>query len=158
VEYGFYQLFYSREVLIMSAKTACKLPDSLNRIKLWTIGRQEQQLQSMPIFSKPRSQQFCVVPASIVYNNNYLAAFTMSSEKTFQKLLKRVCIKRLSTFGNKGTISNANRPQYPDMLSGRSMQRDRILNVRMYPHGTPRTVLLEMTFILKPKVNVIFFC
>jgi hypothetical protein len=44
------------------------------------------------------------------------------------------------------------------MLSGRSMQRDRILNVRMYPHGTPRTVLLEMTFILKPKVNVIFFC
>lgn len=158
VEYGLYQLFYNREVLIMCTKTACKLPDSLNRIKLWTVRRQEQQLQSMPIFSKPRSQQFCVMPASIVHNNNHLAALTMSSEKTFQEPLKRICIKRLSTFGDKGAISNANRPQYPDMLSGRSMQRDRILNVRRYPHDTPRTVLLKMTFILKPQVNVISFC
>jgi hypothetical protein len=113
VEYGLYQLFYNREVLIMCTKTACELPNSLNRIKLWTVRRQEQQLQSMPTFSKPKNQQFCVMPASIVYNNNHLAALTVSSEKTFQEPLKRICIERLSTFGDKGAISNANRPNIP---------------------------------------------
>ena len=66
-----------------------------------------------------------MMPASIVYNNNHLAALTMSSEKTFREPLKRICIERLSAFGDKGAISNANRPQYPNMLSGRSMQRDK---------------------------------
>lgn len=99
-----------------------------------------------------------MMPPSIVYNNNHLTAFAMSPEKKLQERLKCIGIKRLSTLCDKGAVSNANCPQYPDMLSGWGMKCDRVFNVRRYPHCTPRTVLLEMTFVFKPEVNVISFC
>ena len=71
-----------------------------------------------------------MMPPSIVYNNNHLTAFAMSPEKKLQERLKCIGIKRLSTLCDKGAVSNANCPQYPDMLS--------VSRSRGIPHSGPK--------------------
>lgn len=141
----------------MCAKAASKLPYPFDGVEFWTIRRQEQQLQDTPMFSKPRGQEFCVMPAGIVCDNNHLAAFTMSAEKALQESQECSSVECLGPLGNQGSISNTHRPQYTDLFSGGRMQHYGIFHLRGNPHSTPRPVLLKVAFVLKPQINVISF-
>src|SRR5450755_531752 len=51
-------------------------------------------------------------------------------------------------------------PKAGHRLSSRRMPQDRVLDFRRYPHAAARTVLLEVTFIQTPQldVGVFFYC
>lgn len=97
------------------------------------------------------------MPASIVCNNNHLAAFTTSAKKALQESQECSGIECLGPLNNQCSIGNTHCPQYADLLSGGGMQHYGIFQLRGNPHGTPRAVLLKVAFVLKPQINVISF-
>jgi hypothetical protein len=93
--------------------------------------------------------------SGIIENNHHLFLSGTMMDQVFQKLAKGFSVELFPLLGQQASIPQMNCPVYPYLLMRRSLPENRIFNLMRNPHHISRSVLLEMTLIQTPKVEVI---
>ena len=107
------------------------------------------------MFPQPRLKLACVMPSCVIQNHDHLSTPAMVSQEVLQEAKKTLRAELIGLSGHQTAVSHANGSEYGNTLASRCMENDRIHILWRYPHGTSRTVLLEMAFVLKPQITVI---
>jgi hypothetical protein len=77
------------------------------------------------------------------------------TREVLQEAKKTLRAELIGLSGHQTAVGHANGSEYGNTLASRRMENDRVHILWRYPHGTSRTMLLEMTFVLKPQITVI---
>ena len=139
----------------MGAESARQLPHPFNGVQFRAVGRQKVQSEMVAMFPQPRLQKFGTMPAGIIQNDNHLAALTATAHKLLQERKECLRIELLGATGGQTSVCRTNCAKHSNVFPCRCMQNHRIYILWRYPHGTARTVLLEMAFIFEPQLNVV---
>ena len=127
-------------------------------IQFRTIWWQEEKRDSLPVFMKPRFEKQSMVISRIIQNNNKSFLFTATFYNHLNELFESLGIKNrghvIYQF-SRGYIYSAKERH---VFLCRSVQHNRILFFRRYPHCTARTMLLEVAFIQAPDFIHRIFC
>ena len=110
------------------------------------------------MFLDPRMKNCRVMEACIIQDQNDLSARSGVTKKNSQKDLRSFGVKGCHGERHEAAIGRTNSPEDGHGLSGRRMIEHEIGGLGGNPHDTPRAVLLKMTFIGKPQVDVLSFC
>lgn len=141
----------------MRTQTTGQLPYSLDRIQLRAIRRQKIQSDYVTILVQPWSQCPSVVPACIVHHHHNFSISSSSAQKSRKKTLETLRFEPLSRHRQQASICRAHCSEDSHLFPCWCMKNNRISIFGRYPHRTTRTVLLEMTFILEPQINLLVF-
>jgi len=139
----------------MDAEFTSQLPDPLNRIELRAVRRQEIQPQFPPVIPQPRLQGSGMMIPGVIQNDYHLFLGWTMAKKVFQELTKSLPIEFVPLLCYQSTIPHTDGSKHPDLFVCRSVPEDRIFDIERDPHHIARSVLLEMTLIQTPKVEVI---
>jgi hypothetical protein len=77
------------------------------------------------------------------------------AQELLQEAKKSLRAEPIGLSGHQPSIGHANGSEYGNIPPSRCMENDRIDILWRYPHGTSRTVLVEVAFVLKPQITVI---
>jgi hypothetical protein len=109
------------------------------------------------VLLEPWSQQTGVMISGIVQDDYQFAAPTPPGDQRFEKVKKALGTKFLGALAAEASVGGANGPEYGNTFASGSMQDDRVDLLRRHPHHATRAMLLEMTFVLKPEVQIVSF-
>jgi len=139
----------------MDAEFTSQLPDPLNRIELRTIRRQEIQPQFPPVIPQPGLQGSGMMISGIIQNDHHLLVRGTMAKEVLQEFTKSLSAEFVPLLCYQSVIPQTDGSKHPDLFVGWSMPEDRIFNLDRNPHHISRSVLLKMTLIQTPKVQVI---
>jgi hypothetical protein len=133
---------------------ASQFPDSLNRIELRTIGRQEIKAQTFPMIPQPGLQRSSMMISGIVENNHHFLLREAVAKEMGQKYLKRLTVKIFPLLGYQFPVLQTDSPKHPNGLVRRCVPENGIFHLGRNPHDIPRAMLLEMALIQTPKIKI----
>jgi hypothetical protein len=107
------------------------------------------------MFLEPRLKLACVMPSCVIQNHDHLPTPAVVSQEVLQEAKETLRAERISLSCHQASVGHAYGSEYGNTLASRCMENDGIHILSWYPHGTSRTVLLEMAFVLKPQIPVI---
>jgi hypothetical protein len=90
----------------------------------------------------------------IVEHHDHAAAARSINQQLREKTLESRGVEDLGRSTDELPGAQVDGPKAGNGFAGRRMQEDGILVLRRYPHATARTVLLEVTFVQAPQINV----
>ena len=153
--HGFDQLLQGWEVSIVRAQSPRQFPDALDRIELRTVSRQKIQLHPAAARLEPIAKITRVVIRRVIQNQLHPPTGATMRQELLQKISEADPIECLLHPRHQFPIGDTHRAQEAHVLAGRSVQEDGVGFFRGNPHGTAGAVLLKVTFIKTPKVNII---
>jgi hypothetical protein len=142
----------------MRTKSSCQFPYPLYRVEFWTVRWQKIQAEKFPELSQKRIKCSCMMPTSIIQNQDDLLVSSFSMHKDLNESPEIFCVEFLYLKCRQPTIGRPDCTEKSNTLSSRCMQYHRVLFLWRYPHRTPRTMLLKVTFILKPQIHIRTTC
>jgi len=98
-----------------------------------------------------------VIPC-IVQNHHHALALCASAQQEAQKLLKGLGIKDLAQAVGEFACGQAHRTKASHGLARGGMQEYGVFDLGSHPHPSACAMLLEMTFIQAPQLNVLESC
>jgi hypothetical protein len=110
------------------------------------------------MFLEPGLELACMMPSCVIQNHDHLPTPAVVTQEVLQEAKETLRAECIGLSCHQASIGHANGSEYGNTLASRCMENDGIGLLWRYPHGTPRTVLLEMAFVLKPKIPVIPSC
>ena len=137
------------------AQAASPFPDTRDRIELRTVGRQEIQLHPTMTCLKPGTEIPRMVIRGVVQDQLQTSTGAVMLQELLQKPSKTDPIECLFHPRHQFAISNTHSPEQAHVLAGRSMQEDGVGFFRRNPHGAAGTMLLKVTFVQTPEIDVI---
>jgi len=90
----------------------------------------------------------------IIEYENHAPSGGLLAQQSFEESPESRGVEDRTHHAYKLTGTQVNGTETGDRLAGRRMLQDGILDFRRYPHAAARTVLLEVTFIQAPQVDV----
>ncbi len=138
----------------MSTKSSRQFPNPLYWIEFWAVRWQEIQPKKLPELCQKGIERSSMMPASIIQNQNNLPISSLSIHDHLDESPKVFGIEFLYLERHKATINRPDCAEKGNTFSCRCMQHYWILFFWRYPHRTAGTMLLKMTFILKPQVHI----
>ena len=104
---------------------------------------------------QPRLKLACVMPPCVIQNQDHLPTSVVMGQELLQETKKSLGRESIGLSGYQPSIGYTDGSEYCDTVPSRCMENDRIHILWRHPHGTSRTVLMEMTFILKPEITIL---
>lgn len=138
----------------MSAKAACQFPYSFNSVQLRAVGGKEVKAQESSIFVQPRLEDAGMVIARVVEDHHHFPPPPIMSYHLLKEGLEALSVELFFAADDQTPVSFAHRAEHCHAFPSRGMKEDGVHNFRWYPHGASGTMLLEMTFVLKPHLKV----
>jgi hypothetical protein len=148
------QILFEREVTVVSAQSSGKLPHPLYDVEFRAIGWKKKELQVPLVFSQPGLYELGVVPAGIVQDHYHFPQRWTVAKQTPEEPKEGLGIEGSLLLGEEVPVTNAHRPQEAHILPRRGMHHNGVSILMRDPHGATTSVLLEMTFVLKPQIDV----
>lgn len=146
----------SREVLFMQAAAPHQFPNSLDRVELRAVGRQEVQTKVIHDFSPPGRVHVGMMITRIVDDDDYLASrLTTDALEFAQEIPASPRIEH--AFGPRHhhfAVLEADRAEEADAFAGGGMKANWILHLGCNPQTATRAVLLEVHLIHRPQINL----
>lgn len=119
----------------MSTKSPCQFPDSLHRVQLGAIGRQEVESNAVTVLFQPWRKRFRMMPPGIVDDDNHESVPAPMTKELLKEQEKRGSIEFLIQSSDKTSVGVTDSPENADALSSRCMKYDRIGILWRNPHG-----------------------
>lgn len=150
-----YQHFDQRgEVAVVSSQAPSQLPHPLDRSQLRAVGRQEQQAQLSSVAMQEVGQKPCVMISSIVEHDTHAASGCLLAQQAPEESPEGGRVEEGAHHSYELSGVQTDGPKTGHGFSGGRMPQDRVLDFWRYPHSTAGTVLLEVTFIQTPQLDV----
>ena len=92
--------------------------------------------------------------ASIVKYQDHASSDRLLTQQPLEKAQECCGVEDRAHHSNELTTPQVDRAETSHGLASRGMLQDRVLDFRRYPHPTTRAVLLEVTFIQAPQIDV----
>ena len=92
--------------------------------------------------------------ASVVEHEDDAAASRSIPQQVREEALERCGIEHLADPAHELTCAQIDRAKAGDGFAGGSMQQNRVFILRGHPQATARAVLLKVTFVQAPQLNV----
>ena len=137
----------------MSAKSPDQFPHPFYRIEIGAVGWQEIKANAIMMFIQPWFESLCMMPTSIVENNNHEMILASMTKKLLEKHEKGGSIEFFIQVSNQASVKVTDSSKNTDALARWGVKHDWIDVFRWYPHGASGAVLLKMAFIFIPEVN-----
>jgi len=154
--HNFDEVLEFREVLIVKALSACKLPHAFDRVEFGTVGRQKIELEIGRMHFPPGSVKACMVVFGVVDNHNDTP---IGSAGTVFQMLEEIPIGfsiELSTFAltNQFAIPETDGTKITNALASRMMANYWVADFGRYPHPTAGTKLLKVDLVACPEIDL----
>src|SRR5262249_39637757 len=114
----------------------------------------KQQFQVCSMLAQERGQDHSMMVASVVEHKDDAAASRSIAQQLREEALERCGIEHLADPAHELTCAQIDRAKAGDGFAGGSMQQNRVFIIRWHPHATARAVLLKVTFVQAPQLNV----
>ena len=152
---GFDDGFEEAEVAIVETESAREFPDSLDRIEFRTVGREEVECEDCRVLLPPGQVQPGVMVFGVVADRDNSATLNRARfPQEFQECPEAFAVEP-SRFPNPEElpVSEPHGAEVSYAVPGRVVIQDGIPGFRRYPHTAAGTVLLEMDFVQRPKID-----
>ena len=156
---GFCNEFKFREVAVMKAQAANQFPNPLDRVKVWAIGWEKEQLEIGLLGLTPLSVHTRMVESGIIHDDHNAPSRTTGnpSELVIERP-GRLGIKLLGLLNrHEFAVTKAHRAEIADRFTRRMVEQNRILDLGWNPHEATGAMLLEVHFIDSPQINTRIF-
>jgi len=130
------KFFQGREIPVVRAQSTGQSPDPFDRVELRAVRRQKIQAYYVAMFGQPGREQFCMMPSSIVQNNDHAAVFATMTHQLSQKRAEAQRVEGFFLADYQAARFGTDGPENSDLLSSRRMQQHGIDILGRNPHGT----------------------
>ena len=144
-----------REVSIVQASAACKLPDAFDGVQLRAVGREVIEREASCVLLPPIPVQTGMMVFRVVGNNHDAAPASGTGGLQVPEELpagEGVELIRFTSI-EKLAVAQADGSVIAHALAGGRVKQHRVPGFGRDPHLTARTVLLKMHFVHGPKIN-----
>jgi hypothetical protein len=155
IEHGRDQFLEFRKITIVRAEPPRQLPNALDGIEIGTVRRKEVELESMAMIVKPGMKNSSMTEARIIHDQDHPPVRPGMTQKQPQNGLECFGVEGRDRESNEAAVGRTDSPENGRRLLGWGVKKHMIGIFRGNPHDTPRPVLLKMTFIGKPQINVL---
>src|SRR3954462_15835509 len=140
----------------MKAKPPRQLPHPLNRVELWTVGREKVKAQDPGVLLSPLFVENGMMVLGIVGNHNRgTVASPYNLLQGAHELQEGTGVEALDFAAKREfTIPQTHSAKIPYAATRRIVWQHGIGHFRRNPHTTARSVLLELHFVESPKIHV----
>ena len=138
----------------MGTETSRHFPHAFDGIEIGAIRRKEIEFNSLTKVMKPGLQNGGMVMTGVIDDQDHFSIRTSVSKNDSQECLESLRVERFPATGDQAPVGRANGAEDGHRFPSRSMVENRIDAFRRNPHHTPGPMLLKMTFIGEPQVNV----
>lgn len=150
-----HQFLQFSKISIVCAETPRQLPNPFDRVEIGTVGWKEIELQTKTMLEKPLVENHRMMMAGVIYNHDHFSIRASMANEGPQESLECLAVERLGRPGDQAPIGWADSPEHRHRLAGWGVIKDRIGVFRGNPHDAAGPMLLKMTFIGKPQINVL---
>ena len=139
----------------MQTAASVELPDPFDRVRLWTVRRQEPQGDAFGVGRPPGSVQPGVVVRGIVQNQHHSPpSRSIGPAELAEEIKEGLGSESLRLAQVKRPpVSQAHGAKVAVAPPCGVVQQNRIAVLRRHPHATARAILLEVHLIQRPKVS-----
>lgn len=139
----------------MQTKPPGQFPKSLNGIQIGAVGRKKIQGKVSPVLLPPVFMKIGMMISGIVRNDQDApSGFGTDLPKIAHEGIESHSIEStLLSLKGEFAVAQSNGAEVADALARGMMKENRILFLRWNPHAATRSMLLEMNFVSRPKVN-----
>ena len=95
-----------------------------------------------------------MMPTAIIQDQDHFPTVAAITQELAQEGLKGFGVEARSLGGDQDSLLCADRAEHAHVLAGGSMKQDGVDLFGRDPHPAASPVLLEMTLVLEPKVNL----
>ena len=155
LEHGRCQIFQFRKITIMRTESPRQLPNALNGIEVGAVRRKEVELKSRTMIVKPGLKNSGMMESRIIHDQDHPTVRPGVTQKQPQKSQECFSVEGRDRESDEAAVGRTDGPENGHRLPGGGMKKHRIGVFRGNPHDTPRPVLLKVTFIGKPQINVL---
>ena len=147
------QIGEQRKVLVVRTELAGQLPDTLDRIQVRTVGREESTGEPLPVRGEKRLEQRGVMVPGIVQHENEPVVGAAMPEELAQEGAKRHRVELRRELGHELASPEMDGPEQGHGLPRRRVEQHGIRLLGRHPHDAAGAVLLEMAFVEAPEVT-----
>ena len=142
----------------MRGQAPSEFPDPFDRGQLRAVRWQEEQAQLAPVLVQQRSERARMVVGGVVEHQDHAPAWSTMAQQAAQKGLERLAVEDGGEPRHQATRVQVHCAKARHGLPCRRVHDHRIAALRRNPHAAPRSVLLEVTFVYAPQINVAALC
>ena len=110
------------KVSVVSAHCSCEFPDTLYRVELRAVWRQEIEPDETLVFLQPRREKSCMMIACIIEYDHCEYAIALMSENLLQERQKRSSVERIGQTSCQVAVSVSDSSKDSNALSRGSMK------------------------------------
>ena len=131
-----------------------RVPDPLDRGELGAVGRHEQQSQVLGMPAQEGSQQHRLMVSGIAEHHDDATPALPVAQQAFEEAPERLGVEHRSTVAIQPPAKQIDRAEAGNEFALRLMQQDGVFVFRRHLHAVTRPLLLEMTFVQAPSLQV----
>lgn len=106
------------------------------------------------MFVQPRPEDASMVIARVVEDHHHFPPPPIMSYHLLKEGLEALSVEFVFAAHDQTSVSFAHRAEHCYAFPSRGMKENGVQNFRRHPHDTSGTMLLKMTFVLKPYIKI----